>query len=321
MTLLTPFKAPQDPSPSRVERADASNRLAVLTRLLGRNRDHALRFLRYAAAEGISLEWLWGSFTPDGRVEAAALLSPGPGRTAMMTISPLRGRREEEAAVRVLAAAQAEAPRLDLAIVQALLDPRQSTEEASLLSAGFRTIASLAYMERSVAGVDPALSAQAVAGPLPAGASLEPYDDRPASRESLAQLLAETYEDTLDCPGLSGLRSPQDVLAGHRRGGRFDPSLWTILALRGRPVGALLLNEAQHAAGLDLVYLGLVPEARGRGFGRVLLARAISLAQARGDRSIMLAVDEENAPALRLYRAAGFRRTAQRRAFVASVKT
>jgi len=151
---------------------------------------------------------------------------------------------------------------------------------------------------------------------LPPSASLENFDDSPDARRALASLLEQTYADTLDCPGLAGLRRADEILEGHRRGGRFDPSLWTLLRLDGVAAGALLLNAASHLQVLELVYLGLIPSARGRGLGRSLIDHAISIAVARRVRSIMLAVDEENTPALRLYRAAGFRRHARRAALV-----
>jgi GNAT superfamily N-acetyltransferase len=46
--------------------------------------------------------------------------------------------------------------------------------------------------------------------------------------------------------------------------------------------------------------------AQGRGLGRVLVAAAVERARARGCRRVELDVDEDNAPARALYRAAGF---------------
>lgn len=254
----------------------------------------------------------------DGRVDAAALLSPYPGRTAMLTLSTLRGPAEEAAGAETIRAALDEAAEMDLALVQALLDPRHVVESTALRRAGFRPLATLTSMERPIArssrGADAATPA------LPPNAALQSFDDSPDARRALAALLEATYADTLDCPGLAGMRSAAEILEGHRRGGRFDPTLWTVLRLDGADAGALLLNAAPHLQALELVYLGLVPAARGRGLGRMLIERAISIAAARGVRSVMLAVDEENAPAQRLYRAAGFRRHARRAALVWPVR-
>jgi ribosomal protein S18 acetylase RimI-like enzyme len=52
--------------------------------------------------------------------------------------------------------------------------------------------------------------------------------------------------------------------------------------------------------------MGLTPAARGRGWGHELTRHAFSLAQAAGRRQLVLAVDANNAPALKTYAAAGF---------------
>lgn len=317
MTLLTPSVTSREPSPRRIRRVAAAERLPALSRLLGRDRDHAERFLRFAAQERLSLENLWACFGDDERIEAAVLISPGHGRTAMLTISPLRGATEERAGLETARVALDEASSLDVALVQALLEPRQSAEASSLTGAGMRTLATLNYMERSLGRVP--RGAPGAPMPIPEEMTIEVFVDAEGGREELSRLLQATYEDTLDCPGLAGLRTPADILEGHRRGGRFDPSMWSILRAGDRAIGAVLLNPAPQAAGSELVYLGLVPEARGRGLGRALLDRAVDACHRRGDRTIMLAVDEENAPALRLYKAAGFRRTARRVALVSPV--
>jgi GNAT superfamily N-acetyltransferase len=69
---------------------------------------------------------------------------------------------------------------------------------------------------------------------------------------------------------------------------RFRPSVWT----RGL------------VAYLEELYV--VPDARGRGHGRALLEAAISYARTRGATSMEIAVDEPDAPAIRLYESAGF---------------
>jgi len=55
--------------------------------------------------------------------------------------------------------------------------------------------------------------------------------------------------------------------------------------------------------------MGLLPEARGQGGGRALLAELVPGARARGDRRLLLEVFESNAPARALYEHAGFRTT------------
>ena len=54
---------------------------------------------------------------------------------------------------------------------------------------------------------------------------------------------------------------------------------------------------------------GVVPELRGKGTGRVLLAELVAAARARGDRRVLLEVFESNTAARALYEHAGFRTT------------
>jgi len=57
--------------------------------------------------------------------------------------------------------------------------------------------------------------------------------------------------------------------------------------------------------------MGFAPEVRGQGLGRRFLGEAIAEAEARGDRTMILEVFEQNPPAIALYTKLGFR--AQRR--------
>ncbi|BBI65327.1 hypothetical protein HSBAA_66330 [Vreelandella sulfidaeris] len=57
--------------------------------------------------------------------------------------------------------------------------------------------------------------------------------------------------------------------------------------------------------------MGLAPDWRGKGLGRSLLNKALELAQQSGALDVVLAVDDVNLPAKRLYQQAGFVRYAQ----------
>jgi ribosomal-protein-alanine N-acetyltransferase len=77
-----------------------------------------------------------------------------------------------------------------------------------------------------------------------------------------------------------------------------------------------LANVKRDEETLELVYLGIVPEARGRGFAATALAELGAAAAAAGIRSITLSVDERNKPARRLYDRAGFQEADRRRLFL-----
>ena len=64
-----------------------------------------------------------------------------------------------------------------------------------------------------------------------------------------------------------------------------------------------------------LLNLTVTPAAQRQGHGRTLLARLTALAQLRGDALLWLEVRQSNAPALALYRSAGFEAVGLRRAY------
>jgi ribosomal protein S18 acetylase RimI-like enzyme len=136
----------------------------------------------------------------------------------------------------------------------------------------------------------------------------------------LGTILERSYEQTLDCPGLYGLRRTEDIIAGHKATGRFDPSLWTLLYVDDEPAGVILINPFPGHKVTELVYIGLAPFARGRGLGRQLLRHGLCLLQGRRERSISLAVDQRNTPALALYAAEGFHPAVQRVAVIRSLR-
>lgn len=140
---------------------------------------------------------------------------------------------------------------------------------------------------------------------------LVPY--RAVDRQRLGRLIERTYQDTLDCPELNGMRDVDDVLDGYERTGEFDPSRWSFLQIRegqgdaeAEDVGCLLLAAHPRHRNWELVYLGLVPSARGYGWGLAATRQAQWQAARAGCHHMVLAVDAENRPAIATYAAAGF---------------
>jgi GNAT superfamily N-acetyltransferase len=120
-------------------------------------------------------------------------------------------------------------------------------------------------------------------------------------------LLQATYVSSLDMPELEGVRSLDDIIAGHRFAGRFEPDRWRLGQVPGEPDAAviLLLSEVPDRDVWEIVYLGLTVAARGRGLGLAAIAHALELARPHVSR-LELAVDVRNLPAFRLYESAGF---------------
>jgi ribosomal protein S18 acetylase RimI-like enzyme len=82
---------------------------------------------------------------------------------------------------------------------------------------------------------------------------------------------------------------------------------YIIARLDGSPIGALNLQLDEKGGGI--YGFGVLPELRGRGYGRQILARTIEYALAEGHRPIFLEVAPENERALGLYQSVGFRET------------
>lgn len=58
---------------------------------------------------------------------------------------------------------------------------------------------------------------------------------------------------------------------------------------------------------IELTYIGVVPDQRGRGLGKKLLNAFMEAGRLQGYQSIILSVEKENSPAIALYEQAGFR--------------
>lgn len=196
-------------------------------------------------------------------------------------------------------------------LAQILLPTESSPAVAAFQACGFVLLGELIYLQRRVAGDVPSSG-------WPAGLELLPYDSQ--THALFAQTIRRTYEKSLDCPALNGLRDIEDILAGHKATGDFDPAFWFVLANQGQGQGVLLLNPLQNQTAMELVYLGLTPEARGRGFGDALLRQALHCVRRAGRSDLTLAVDGGNAPALRLYHRHGLRRIGSRLALVRDLR-
>lgn len=293
--------------------AEAGRRQALAVLLTGEPNAHdpaVDEFLAFGRSQNLELGELWAA-TDAQRVLAAALLVPSAGRTGMLFLSPLRSRDRAPLATEVTRALMAAQDPAALRLAQGLLDPHQSRERDALLAAGFTHLADLVYMQRATER----LGLHLAEGDFGRELTLVHYaEDR---RPLFERAILASYEDTLDCPGLLGLRDIGDIVDGHIATGRFDPQMWSVLlAGDGEPAAVMLLNELPQRSAVELVYLGLPPAWRGRGLARRLLQHGVDAAARRGAATFLLAVDHENAPALKLYRDLGFRPTARKVAMI-----
>lgn len=305
-----------------------SQRLAAVRRLVSQSGDReasARRLIAAASAHGIDLELLWASLSSAGTISQSCLAVLGAGRTAMTFLSePSPGGDPNPAVALAERAACLDAACRELAhhpgkagtgvmMAQGLPDPSESWSIDAYTRAGFLHVGNLSYLRRAISGF-PAIPEPA----WPDGITIAPFDrcfaDDP--RHRLAELLARTYEGTLDCPELCGLRDPLDVADSHLATGTFDPSLWLIVFERGKAEGCVLLSRNPELRGVELVYFGFTPALRGKRLALPLLLYAVGRARAPSVLELTCAVDDRNEPAKRLYERAGMRRYSGRAAFV-----
>jgi len=178
---------------------------------------------------------------------------------------------------------------------QALLAVTDSP--SALLRNGFRHTTTLLYLQKSLEGSD---DSSAASGRL----HWQTYAE--CDRAAFQRALLASYEETLDCPELNGLRTVEEIIAGYQAvpGCRLDR--WWLAWHEDRPVGVLITAAAQDQATWELVYVGLVPAARRQGLGPELTRKALGEARASGATRVMLTVDVRNQPARRMYAALGF---------------
>lgn len=334
---------PADPTPGTVQTrmsiVETHDLLGAAQRLAeasaGGDRDAGKRFLTAARSHGIDLSNFWTSSDPGtGRVREAVLGVRGSGRTAMFFTSPPRDRAAEAeigqlidlACVEFEHRASAEHPGVRLA--QALLNPGERGSARAFQQGGFHELARLAYLGRPVP--TPAEFENFTPWQLPDSVRATSLAEHQASAEEtdsrLLVALSRSYEQTLDCPELCGLRTPQDVLDSHRSVRKYDPRWWWLIEEDGVPEGVMLFTANPEQGDVELVYLGISPKLRGRGIARVLmrsgmreLAFGLGGRKGRARGQLSCAVDLANEPARRLYRGLGFQMTAERVAMVRSL--
>jgi ribosomal protein S18 acetylase RimI-like enzyme len=229
-------------------------------------------------------------------VAAAIWTERHAGHTAGIWPPQLTNEAPERLAEALLARALVELEAKGVTMVQCLVLTDASPDAQRLQRAGFEHPCDLLYLV-SQKGHFPS-------APVATNLTFVPVER--ANFDGLAKLVESTYEGTLDCPALDRRRDCRDVLEGYRATCRGDLSHWFVVRAGGGDVGCLLLASDEREQSWELVYMGLVPAARGRGWGLELVRHAQWLIGQRVGERLVLAVDAANEPALKIYAAAGF---------------
>ena len=180
-----------------------------------------------------------------------------PGRTAFCWPACLVPGEPEDTAVRLQSAVDDYLDRERVVVVQAVLPVRAVTDAMRLVRAGYQHLADLDYLVCH--------SDRFPREKPPSDLDFEPFS--PSDTTRLGKLVERTYVDSLDCVGLDGMRPIEDVLAGYRETGRYRPDWWLFVRHPGQDVGCMLLADHPEHDQCELMYLGMVPEVRGRGWG------------------------------------------------------
>ncbi len=249
-----------------------------------------------AAAQGrLSLEGLFHARC-GSRYVGAAWGQLIPGRTAFTWPPRLVSDTDEQVAVHLQRAVDQFLAQANVSMAQAILADPQCVDAQRLLAAGYQHFADLEYLvcpQQRFPLTPPALDVEFKVV---------------SEREQLyfAQIIEATYINTLDCTNLGNARSLDDTLEGYRMTGQYRPDWWLIARCQGRVVGCLVLADHAQDDQCELVYMGVVPDARGQGWGAQLVTHALWLAASHGRQRVVLAVDRLNWPARSIYTSAGF---------------
>ena len=188
-----------------------------------------------------------------------------------------------------------EADREGAWLTQCLLNERESLTTRLLLANGFTHIADVDILRRTVDDLD-------LVPPPAADVTFRSWQK--SSHREFASLLERTWIDSFDCKPLLNKRNGNDALFSHATQTEGSQSeLWNLMYVNNQPAGVLLLSHSADdcTAAMDVVYMGIVPEFRGKSLGLTLLRHALQTAINRSAQSIQLAVDTANIPARRVY--------------------
>ena len=194
---------------------------------------------------------VWGAFRAE-KLTGAILTLMQPGRTAVLWAPRLVAGEPQATAHQLLRATLGRLAEHGNRMAQVLLPTDVGADVALLVAAGFRHVSDLLYLV--------CLGDDFPTSPPCRDLQFEAYG--PAQDAQFAQLVDATYENTLDCPAVNGVRTVDDVLRGYRATGQFDPQRWFTVRHQGEEIGCLILTDYPDHATWELIYFGIVP---GRG--------------------------------------------------------
>jgi ribosomal protein S18 acetylase RimI-like enzyme len=271
-------------------------------------------FVAFANERGMGLSGLHVAERGAGKLVSAALPVVSPGRTMLLLLPTGGGRGADRATTQLLDAVCRHGVEQGVHLAQVLVDPADTATETLLADHGFARMAELYYLQQQVSAEPAATNPP----PLPHRMRWVTYSTQ--THEAFGRAILESYQQSLDCPALNGLREVDDIIAGHQASGTFLPDSWFLLYEEQAPLGVLLMGESPRSESIELVYLGLSPAARGRGLSELMMRQAAAVVARRGMSKMYLAVDSRNTPALKLYYRHGMQRVGSKLAMLKDLR-
>ena len=258
----------------------------------------------------IDLSGLWVALQNE-RVVGALLTQTLAGQIgAVWPPKVINGLSTHKIAENLLAAGLRHLKRLGCRLAQALIDKDSDPAAArDLTRAGlmFRSTAVAFLRRETVTPIETDTSARKIRWSTLNKANEPLFND----------VLNASYLDSLDMPELKDLRTFDDMVAGQKATGRFNPAHWFLGTLEGQIQPSLILIMTDsHEDTSTISYLGIAPSARRQGLG--LLAIEFARAQAESTANwLEVTVDQRNTPAVSLYKKAGFETWLERDLYLA----
>ncbi|MCA9004394.1 MAG: GNAT family N-acetyltransferase [Planctomycetaceae bacterium] len=187
----------------------------------------------------------------------------------------------------------------EVSIGQALLEPGQLNLRRLLTQNGFPHLTNLLFMRHPLTDVrnQGLLESEQI--------QCVPFDEQ-TNRNRFLALLDLSHQFSFDCPALNHCRTAEESLESHRSSGDSDQQHWYLFQRENNDLGVLLLSEHRSENLWEVVYMGVAPEHRGKGYGAAFIEFGLQQALAHHQSALMLAVDHKNSYAIKIYEKSGF---------------
>lgn len=286
----------------RIERVGPDDESAALGLLLAAldaaERERRTLQLRKEFPQG-PIAGLWAAWR-GRRMVGAIRAQVQAGNTAFVAAPRIAADEPPDTACELLESVVEALPAAGVQLAQALLESDHGPDAELMFRGGFRHVSDLLYL----------VSTSTAFPQNPPADHLAFREYCPERHERFVRVVERSYVDSLDLRSVDGVRTVEDVLDGYKGAGDFDPAHWLLVQHDGADVGCLLLSadarDGEESGPWELTYMGVVPEARRRGFGVAMARHAQWLARRAGCPRLVLAVDAANAPAIAAYAACGF---------------